>query len=797
MKIKTKLFGACLLGTFAMTAVLLSGNKPLTQAKASQQAHTVINDGFNKKFKSTIGPTSGTYNPVESIGSRDVSDWKVDHDIWTEGEGNEIGQSKDAQTYLSNAGGSRNAESYTFSTAKKYTGISKVSFDYFFSTAAYNSNPVKWFSLYMVDEQNDYYKEYDDGGGTTYSLVYAGLGRVVATGLTSSSYGATDSLGISKTSNNSWVHCELTINSATNFTYSLSNVGEAIDHSFDKTSNYYVPGIDLQNAYFGLTCSNEEGELRFDNFRIEHADGVLEEDFSEFDEIGIDTPIFNMVYNPLNGGENNDYKYSIVNNSYCEFDNAKVGDFIYSNDEVIDGAPEVKDIDIIDMNFDAKITSGYKLGFYFGYRPEMTNFDDCFKLEITGTTGKVYCKYMDGEEEKNKTVSFTLTDLKNESNIRLVINKETGLKIYQNNNVVKNGTSNIIWPKNLVENFFGRLVITLVQKGSGVCYIDNIVVRNDKFFKPVSKSVSHDFSLEYWGNEDSPDFVLDNVNHFGSAVKDGKLFFNKASDDTFFASAHQYDNFIMDFKLCNIYGGSTKSGVDGMTNKNCWIGIDLSRKRAAASKYGSYATLITNITPDVASNPSQWRQGCYTDTNVSPITSFDVKVKKYDDIPTSLFEALYYETENQKDTISPLDAVCFRYVAEDGNISLYLKKESDQRFTKYYTYSNLELNGYFALVCTGFLYCEIDDFSMTNTSDVYTNAPVYIPEPITVTNTEVIYDNYNATVDFTTEQELNLGGKGGLFGGCKGSVVASSIIVFSTTLSGLGFVIAKKRKERD
>ncbi len=118
-------------------------------------------------------------------------------------------------------------------------------------------------------------------------------------------------------------------------------------------------------------------------------------------------------------------------------------------------------------------------------------------------------------------------------------------------------------------------------------------------------------------------------------------------------------------------------------------------------------------------------------------------------------ENIQYTSPFDEGKIKESNAICFRFVSNNGNLKLYLKTAGEVNYTLYYEIDGLELNGYFALCCTGFTFIKIDDFSMSNTSSVYVNAPSSAPETIVEKETEVIYDKNNPDTNIDDEIRLN------------------------------------------
>ena len=272
----------------------------------------------------------------------------------------------------------------------------------------------------------------------------------------------------------------------------------------------------------------------------------------------------------------------------------------------------------------------------------------------------------------------------------------------------------------------------------------------------MTKSVTHNFSNNFFGNKGYEDFVVMNGDGGGKlAVEDGKLVFNCGTDGTFFGSAHQYDDFILDFKLCSVLVDlDAKDGSKVATAPEKWLGLDLSRETKYYGSYGRYATLLTQITPN-KDYGNTFEPALWCDSTISSFSKDDVTITTHKKIDISMMEKIQYTNAANEGNVKEGDAICFRFVSSNGNLKMYLKTASEVAYTLYYEVDGLELNGYFALCCTGYTFIKIDDFSMTNTSSVYVCADNEAPETTTEKETEIIYDKNNVDVNLNEEISLN------------------------------------------
>ena len=207
-----------------------------------------------------------------------------------------------------------------------------------------------------------------------------------------------------------------------------------------------------------------------------------------------------------------------------------------------------------------------------------------------------------GEVTKSYENKFT-TSLSTEGVFNISLNKKNGFKIKVNNVDVSKDGQFINF--DLPEHYLGNVAIACLARSSteDECYIDEFKVIENAYYRPVTKSVTHDFSEDYFGNPGFEDII---IIHNSEAEQDdiyvdkeaGKLVFNGASDYSKFGSAHQYDDFILDFKLTSIYADPTVEKSTTITQRGNWIGFDISRESVTEKRFGTYLTLGTSINPE-------------------------------------------------------------------------------------------------------------------------------------------------------------------------------------------------------
>lgn len=658
-----------------------------------------------------------------------------------------IHQSKECGFYLDNNTASGNVEKTVIATNRVITGITSFQFDFKLDDACKSSN--KWFSVYLANDYSDMYTTY------AYAGIFMARHDNILNGGSSFNKGFGFNANLGTTPVKDWITMKISFLSATTGKINACVQGGEFDAANEVSFTYSKSGLDIQNAYLGLSVSNEAGETKFDNFRLEHSGEPIVTDFTNYDPTDPNSDFVYKVKTDIK-----ECTFKVVENGALEFNDAVNNDYIHSNVTVDNPDIIVTDIDVVDLSFNAKIDKpDYKLGIVFGYNSSNENlFKNTLVYEISSTTGVLKEYDKDGNQtlpEASNTNNFESINI--ESQINIVINKLNGITVTENDKPVSYGGTTVKF--GAVNNYFGSIALVMINKGSVTpvnCYVDQLKLKTSSYYVPKTKSVTHNFSNDYWGNEDNPDFYVRKSENEGTEVKDGRLVWKRASDNTRFGSAHQYDNFVLDFKLCAIYGNADETSENpDITIGDKWIGLDLSRSTVDTAIYSSYANLLTYITPKTQTGKAQ--VALNTD-KLSPITAGEIRSKWWvNNIPTNLFKDVTYSDASQRSLINDKDAVCFRYISEGGNITLCLKKACEINYTEIVTYYNLKLQGYFSLCCTGYTYVEIDDFSMSNTSPVFECADNDVPETITKIETEIIYDDQNNPINLSEELKINTG----------------------------------------
>ena len=594
-------------------------------------------------------------------------------------------------------------------------------------------------------------------------------------------------------SRNKWITVRIEPTSGSEVKFYIFNKGEAKDPNKAVTFDLNTDGLevyDYKTCQFGFQCSNH-CSFALDNFTIK--------------EVGVDDPFVETYVThhdddasyPFGYVRTTNAKYDITGLSTLDvFAGAHNGDRLIAANQLKKDETVAQDVSVIDAKFSVRFrnaaTDDESVGFVFGL-PEKDSQLSSAGGVVEFHKNKAILKIFDNgaqiSDDATNTVTFGSVVIDE-------VTAENGLSVAIR--LTKSGVFSLLRLKDgsyiTMKNFPAAEQITRYHGYAGFMAmsdiatnisLDNVVIYNCQYYIPVTKSVTHNFSNSFFGNPGYEDFYI--PYSFDGTIEPvgGKLTYTTCSDNAFFGSAHQYDAFVLDYKLCSVLVGPDKNSRE-YTSPNKWIGLDLSRKVPTLSNYGSYGTLLFEINPTSDFIYLQlFTQGdSPLDRDVS---IFTVREK----IPASMFKKLHYTAAGSPTDIKEEDYVCIRWVSDGNSISLYLKTNGEREYKLYATFTNVELNGYFALCCTGFTFLQYDDFSMANTSPIYTCADNEVPETITETETITNYDTPNVDVNLNEEIKLNAGG--------LELILLITTIVLGVATVGLGTVLIislKKKKAK-
>lgn len=410
----------------------------------------------------------------------------------------------------------------------------------------------------------------------------------------------------------------------------------------------------------------------------------------------------------------------------------------------------------LDVSFNAKVVEdGSLLAFAFGLKKKTTEpFSiGTYAIVFSNQDAKIIKYVEDGdnveEEEIGKVNLANISDAEVGSNINITFNKNGELVVTERDVEGSNGNFSDVSAKfDLGGGVYAGYVAFASAADATYAQVGEVEILNTTYTVPVTKSLTHNFSTDYLGNEEKPDFVMSSIPANTMSVKDGRLNFNGCSDGSIFAPAYQYDDFILDYKITDIYVGEEGAKDDEATASGRWLGLDIGRENYGTTSYGSYLMFYFRITPDGEyTTLTEYKANDGDTPEKLEITPIDGK-----GIPSSLFNDIQYT--NDISSVKPGDAVCVRWVSEDNSLKLYMKKASDKKFVHYYTVEGVETSGHVALCCTGYTYCNIDDFSIANTSPIFECGDNDYPETI-IKEVEPEYDYNKYIFDINFDEEKN------------------------------------------
>ena len=746
---------------FAAGLVVSTVGREARVANAGEQKSIIVKDNFNGSNY------AGAYDPNKWIQT-----------------GTNIKQSATSETYIANDGTlSMCGEAMFFGTKTVVQGLEYLQFDL-------RLHSTEWLSIKFYNELHD---------DVVYDHVYNGPNwidhqsfHVMDTGTQDGKGSGYSSSGMAwaighTSSKDEWVTYRFESIDSTHIKCMAFPQGGSPD-----ANAYFITKIDNNSIYNFANCqiawqTCNGCKVDIDNIIIKAGTLEVNENFSDYDPDDVDGENFFANY-----GHGKDYV--LTGNSYLEVANgAALGDKLLAKKTVKEDNSVSENVLVINaefsIKFDSAASNDEKFAFVFGLdatSAEPNQGGGYLAFSKSEAVLKVFENGVQVSEDEDNTTALPIAVTgENGLNIKIKITKSGLAGLYKATDTGDALIKSFNYAK--VEKYAGYAGFASLSNISHPICIDDLSIFNSSYYVPITKSVTHNFSNDYFGNTGHEDFYLPNEVKQNVFVKDGRLVYQGASDNAFFGSAHQYDAFILDYKICNVLTGPETSSME-YTARGKWFGLDISRKLKTYTTYGNYTMLNFCIAPSEESSSEYLQHFSQPDAE---LTYDDVQVVQHTAIPCQLFKNIMYDGMTRtKDMIKEEDFVCVRWISDGTNISLYLKRNGEIEFTKYATAKNLEINGYFALCCTGFTYLELDDFSMTNTSPIYVCADNEVPETVTETETTIIYDPGNVDVNLDDELYLNLADT------TFGFVI--STIVLGVICLGLGatlvVVLVKKKK---
>jgi hypothetical protein len=466
------------------------------------------------------------------------------------------------------------------------------------------------------------------------------------------------------------------------------------------------------------------------------------------------------------------------------FDNASDNARMVTKNVVALDESILKQYKVMEAEFTVQVSSG-AISFVYGLSQTSSNIASmgAYEYVMTATEGTLYQYNAAGEATELGKNVFNSVGSEDGAKMTVVVDKVGTMKVYEDGEQVKDADGNTVVYN--IQSYAGYVAFASAADAT-TGKVDDVVIQSSTYYVPYTKSLTNNFSTDYVGGEDTLDFYMTSTPSKTLKIENDKLCFDGCSDGTLFGTCYQYDDFILDYKLTDIYVGTDEVDDMDKTGVGRWFGLDIARPNYDTSYYGHYLMLYFNIV--LNENVTNTSLNAFV-TSGGP-TPETMQIEQ-DPIPMSLFRDISYDgTSKLAEDIAAEDAVCVRWVAENNVLKLYMKKASEVQFTWYATVSGIETNGYLSLCCTGFTHMHLDDFSLANTSTVYTCASNEAPEK-QIIEVEAPYDyNKYRDNDENFEKELNYLNATG----CGASV--SGMIIPTLLVGAVGYFVFRKKEDK-
>ena len=771
-----------ILSAIGALALLVSNVKTPIKADASLTSHIYLEDKFNNpSFKGSF-----------------------DSDMWV-ANGSHIRQSEDGESYLENPGiAASSGDGLFFGTKGIVHDVEYIQFDMMMPADMPNNYWIGIkFLTNSININDTEFAEY------TYNAAYAFTpvnywilhSNYESVSMSGSSYSEmTTYLNIK----GYWISYKMVPSSESSAKLYLAKQGEAFNNSkYITLTSTNTNKVNFLNCQFGFQSSNPASKYCVDNVKIKGSDVNVDYTFDSYDEDE------SVLENKLLNDEKRPFTLICSSDLYIPV-GTNANESLVSKKATKDPGDAPTGIKVLDVSFTAYIPSSAStsdaFGFAFGLDETSSALSTAGGLVEFSKSNIIVKLLKDGALVQEGTANTTTLQSTVElAQINLIVWLNGNLEVKVNDDVLISLTQK-------VNKYMGHFGIFALSSPTARMEVDDVRVGYETYYVPVTKSVTHNFSNNFWGNEGYEDFYVAAGGYGSLDAKDGKLTYERCADGAMFGSAHQYDCFILDYKLCSIKTGPEPDDptevITDYTRVDKWTGLDLSRSVREFSNYGSYLMVLVKIVPKETDDSvwaEPWVNPAYPGTNAdyNQVT----RDMKRSPIPADMFRAIQYDgMSKQLSDIKESDAVCFRWISYGNKLELYLKTAGDIEFTKYATFNNIDLQGYFCLTCTGYTTVQYDDFSMANTSPIYICADNEEPETIVQTETEIIYDPANVDVNLAEEIKINTeetekkdsdeGTDSNKKISCGGSIVASSILLPSLSLGGIGLLVIRKKGKK-
>lgn len=696
-----------------------------------------------------------------------------DSEVWSEFSANNSIKAAELSTpgkVLEFKGKNVNGETTVLMSNDWYWEIHSLSFDFMIPENA------SWFGLDFVDidEPWDYVGDFGENGEP---MIYGSF-----------KVSPEDDFGLADTDWTSW---GFSSNKLENTWVSVKIVTEN-----DKSAKMYIaPRGASFNESMGQTITLGEGQsfynsnvvfadyafcgYQLDNIVIETDMGTYQEDFEDDED--------NLLECITIDSDTSKFSFPIVESGgdgRLEISQAAAGERLIANtevkgeDEYLEDAEEVLNVSFSYTGNDTNEEIAYIFGLKYS---DSEPFVGTWGYVMSQQSGRLVKYEEDGTETVLKTNNFSSGKKKQ---IQLSLTKNGNLKITENG-------SSVLQCEGISE-YAGYNGFAAKTDISEPIYIDNVEIANSIYKVITTKTFSDDFSTNRLGTTGNSDYAV-NAASGVIAVQDGELVFDGCLDDTYFGAAYEYETYEMEFQLTSIYGTDNMEERQNATAPDRWIGIDFGKENMNTTTYGTYGMFLIRITaPEGETNWQTADIGIYKKEGTSTLKDEEFTIVK--SIPASYFKDITYDGVNiQKEDISPDAAICFKLVAKENSMELYMKRADAEEYTLHATLGNVDPVGYSAITCTGWTFWTLDNFGMTNTAEIYNEAPeVIIEEAQTVS-----YEERGIGVTDTgweEEQQLNVN-TGSAATDMTPIIIIAVVAAAVVVIAVIGVVVVKKKKK--
>lgn len=741
------------------------------------------------------------FDNVDAVGSYDASIWSayVTDTNNSSIKVDEIMPSSRVMKFEGKDAGSSNGERVALGSKTKFTDIKSVKFDMKLPTGQSD-----WFAFdfVTVESPQNYVGDYaEEGNPMIYSSNFM---------ISSSNFfrvGNWNSWVGSDSAADQWVTVEIVPTSATTASVNAAKRGKEMDASLAKTVEL-GENRSFQNCWMMMAnyTASYHTDYLIDNVEIVDASGTYTEDFENSEIKNFDVFAIKDVAPPQTPEEDGVYemKYSfpkVAGVNKMAIDDAKAGDRIILNQAIVDDDEYLNANDVVmestfSIAFDNAAAETEEVAYVFGMAENKGNpFAGTWAYVMNKNGGKLVKYNDDGTEATLENNVNELTALVSDdgATINLTLRQNGALTVSENGEVVLEYAG--------VDAYDGYAGFAAVSDISSKIYLSGVSVANTVFDMITTKSVSHNFSNGYFGPEGNEDFVY--LPEGGSiAAEEGELVFTRLCDGAYFGPSYRYDSFIWEFKMTSLFITNSTEQKTEATAPNRWIGFDFGRQTATSKMYGTYGMVMLRVTHPTQGNDdsrpltSQWKEASVALHKNSSVSKMSGEVfTKVQPIPSSYFADISYDNlETKKSDIDAGAAVCFKIVGSGDRLDMYMKRADEGEYKLYVTIENINTSGYLAIMCTGYLYCTIDDFSVVNTSKVYNVADTVVPEGAGVVEEVVVYDRGAVDVNWQEEVTMNNlnAGSGSIGSGC-GAVLGGASVAACAMIGVAAWIFSKRR----